>query len=215
MEYDMILSKKVLRALGVFSLVAALGGCAGMASVYDSDFSCPNSEKGMCGSVETAHGRALDETKNKKNNSLGNIRSETELEDDVSTPIPDKDFDSVLKEMERCAKNGDSKCVAKKREQLAAIYQTAEDVGREREQFKLKASEQKLRLEALEQYVKASKNAPVRTGQRVMETVVLPYKSDFGALVGERTLWVVVEDGEWVWQINNKKTVKVGLGNVQ
>lgn len=56
-----------------------------------------------------------------------------------------------------------------------------------------------LRLELLTEYAKGNKAPAVRTLPVIMETVILPYQTGFGTLAGERTLWVPVEDANWVW----------------
>ena len=56
-----------------------------------------------------------------------------------------------------------------------------------------------IRREYLGQYAQGQKAPAVRTPPVIMETYILPYQTEFGTLAGERTLWITVEDAEWVW----------------
>jgi len=198
-----------------------IGGCLSLSSCaidgYKSDYSCPQMQDGKCVSLETAMQEAVDKSvsdnakisgaKVESNYAPDPVEERTFLLKDV------KNFDSVVLAYEKCVRDASGSC-SKERAAVMDYYSSAEDRGRAKEVHSTNMEERSTKLAAMEKLVSGSGTVPIRQQDAIMQITIMPYQTESGALVSERTIWVVVQPGNWSWATNigNKKIGQPGLG---
>jgi len=207
------------KSSSVISLVFAsflLASCATMDG-YNSEFSCPQKENGKCVSVQSAYEESLAAAEHGEKGAKQVIESawapdpaeeRAFLQNDV------KNFDSVVTTYEKCLKDPEHRSCEKERQAVKDYYNTAEDRGRAKEVHSTNMEERLTKIAAMEQIAEGSGIMPVRQADAVMQVTIMPYQTDDGFMVSERTLWVVVAPGQWTWTTNigSKKSKNPKLG---
>ena len=194
------------RPILMFLLLGALcilPGCAKTLGIYDTDYGCPRMENGECLPVDEAHEKAVADSygQEKKEavvhtNFIPDPREEEEfLDKEVNS------FKTALRKFEFCMsrKRSEQAC-AEERDKLLDQFKTAEDRGRAKELHGVDMQERVVRLAAMESMVdRGSNTIPIRQPDTVLELHIMPYRTGFGALVSERVIWIVVQEGAWTW----------------
>ena len=159
-------------------------GCS--VAPYGGDFSCPAPGKGTCGSVQDAYSSAIDGEKNATGSD--------------SQELSSYNTDNLLSKLERCSKAGDTACVKETRKLLKETLRKQKKEGKIKKNKKSLAAEETRKLRALRQASdNGTKAVPTRTEPVVMKTVILPYETNNGFLAGKRSMWIVVDKGDWVF----------------
>lgn len=211
--------QKFFRTILMLSVSAlCLSGCA--MDGYKSDYSCPQMQDGKCVSLETAMQEAYDRAHDDESKVSG-ARIESAYAPD---PIEErafllndvKNFDAVMLTYEKCLRDTPGKC-DKEREAVTNYYNTAEDRGRAKEVHSTNMEERATKLAAMEKIASNTGVAPIRQPDAIMPITIMPYQTESGNLVSERTIWVVVQPGNWTWttDIGDKKSGKPGLGETR
>lgn len=154
---------------------------------YKSNFSCPQSEDGVCASITDVHDFAVQGDRTESYD-INGINEQATNED--------TNLDDLFSELNRCAKNNDRKCISETRQKIESIIKTSESRGRYHERIENRYKREDQKLRSLSNQKEAP--GPQRTDQTLMQIVILPYEGKSGELFGKREAWVVVDQGSWV-----------------
>ncbi len=219
---------KILLCLSAFLI---LPGCAMLP--YKETFDCPQQERGRCVSVNEAHRLSGDaeqrpETAIAREWELALEKFQTAVdsgvEDDIAarqkdlvalfTPARSEEFEAALGQYRKAASLKDHDAVASAEAKLKSLHAAAVTaVSQSRIDAEVARTE--LRQELLGNYARGQKAPAVRTPPVIMETHILPFQTQFGTLAGERTIWVTVEEAEWVWPDSAASPDSGKVGGVQ
>lgn len=196
-------SARVLNTLFLFVLLSMLPGCAKTLGIYDTDYGCPRMENGECIPVEEAHQKAVAES-NGTNAKSAVVHTNFTPDPREEEKFLEKEVDSfktALRSFEFCmSKKRSEEACKEERDKLLDQFKTAEDRGRAKELHGVDMQERVVRLAAMESMVdRGSNTIPIRQPDTVLELHIMPYRTAFGALVSERVIWIVVQEGAWTW----------------
>lgn len=219
---------RVFFCLAIFLLMP---GCAMLP--YKDTFDCPQQERGQCVSVSTAH-RLSSGTEGHSEALIARdleaalIKFQTAVnsgvEKDIAerqkelvkllAPVQSEEFAAALKQYREAVKIQDKQAVASAEAKLKALHASAvAAISQSRIDAEIARTE--LRQEFLGRYAAGQKAPAVRTPPVIMETYIMPYQTEFGTLVGEGTIWVTVEEAEWVWPDTASSSDAGTVGGVQ
>jgi hypothetical protein len=190
-----------------YALLVLLLSCSACTKMlnggYETDFTeCPRSELGQCMSVEDAHESASEATYGGNGRKGGGGDRYDASYYSGAFPVGDdenssqKPLEVLIDELKQCAKDKDSKCVASREKEIEAYNRKTVDRTLARKQFKEDLEGHTLKMASL---IAASNDGdmPIRSEDRYMELILLPYKTETGAMASSRKYWFVVEEGEW------------------
>jgi hypothetical protein len=219
---------RILLCLSVFLI---LPGCAMLP--YKDTFDCPQQERGRCVSVNEAHRLSGDAEQRPATVIARELELALEkfqaavqsgVEDDIAarhkdlvalfTPAQSEEFEAALGQYRKAARLKDKNAVASAEAALKSLHTSAlTAAGQSRIDAEIAGTE--LRQELLGSYARGKKAPAVKTPPVIMETHILPFQTDFGTLAGERTIWVTVEEAEWVWPDSAASPDSGKVGGVQ
>lgn len=186
--------------------VMLLGGCAAMP--YNEDFACPQMENGQCISVENAYETSLGNASASQASPLSSgeqervasaVVSDASHTENGTEMLDDESFNKALQQYQRAVRSQSKEGIAEAKAQLQTLYSSSVEIGRHAERLEAIVTEEKTRLGFLGAYALGQRSPGVRKPATLMETYILPYQTHTGALAGERTLWIPVEEATWVW----------------
>jgi len=167
----------------VVVMTTFMAGCSAMP--YKTEFSCPEGEKGQCTSVQNAYEY---------------VRKVEDDPDSVKRTADEPgDFGDLLSKYERCVERKDSRCMREMENKITTMFQAAKQVGVDAERMNQQAMEEDTRRDMLRKYATGRESQAVFMPPTVMEVFILPYQTESGALAGERTFWLTLNQGKWVW----------------
>lgn len=191
---------KYLATFLFFIISMSLSGCAKTLGIYETEYGCPQTESGECVSVENAHSAATGAIPGKDAIISEYIPDPAEEEEFLVQEVGN--FDALLGEYDKCVKKkgqGHDDC-QDIQNKLKGHYLSAEDRGRSKELHGVSMQERVTQLAMMSAMASGSSTTiPVRQPDTVMELHILPYRTDNGTLASERTMWVVVQEGQWTW----------------
>ena len=198
----------MLRDMVILIAVVLLAGCAGTMP-YDSDFTCPQMEKGVCGSTESVYSMAMSESDNRigrKPVGYQAIHREAAAGENLDKAMTEAAH-QLSHDLLSCMNHriGQAKCISDaklKFENTVAILEA------KREKIRAEKSERKLaeelRRKMLSSLVPGQETSQrtLRTKPKIIRVMFLPYRTKNDFLAGTRYNWMVVDFGKWVFATN-------------
>lgn len=219
---------RIILCLSVFLLMP---GCAMLP--YKDTFDCPQQERGRCVSVSEAHRLsngteqhpdalvardlelALEKFQAAVNSGVdGDIAARQKDLVKLITPAQSEEFEAALSQYRKAVKLQGKDAVASAEAKLKSLHAAAITVISQ-SRINAEIARTELRQEFLGRYAHGQKAPAVRTPPVIMETHILPFQTEFGTLAGERSIWITVEEAEWVWPDSVGSPDSGNVGSVQ
>lgn len=187
--------KKLILLAVLVMAVGALTGCSTIMP-YESEFSCPNADKGKCVSVYEAQRHAVETSRS----SQDDIESGLIISDPMASAVQSESLDELVDKLEACSERGQSNCAKETRKEINKKIKEIKGEGNKRENKKSLQTQEMARIDALRDMVrKGETDTPVRTPAIMMELYIAPYETKDGVLAGARNMWFVVREAQWVF----------------
>ncbi|MDR3176938.1 MAG: TraV family lipoprotein [Desulfovibrio sp.] len=187
---------------------------------YETDFTdCPRAETGECMSVEQAHLNAREKTFGGEYSRRGADRygadeyegAFPEGDDENSSQKP---LEVLIAELKDCVREKDNKCMESREKEIEAYNRKIEDRAVARRQFKEDLEQRSMKSTLPANASRSWGEMPLRTEDRMMELVLLPYQTETGAMASARKYWFVIEEGQWGFDPLGKDAGKRTIGRL-
>lgn len=180
--------RKKLAFLTILTVASLnFGGCAkALNPAGSSDFSCPNSENGVCASVKDVYQNRQDIEGYKNERAYKDLPSEDEYiqrECGVEKFLEDENTYRI--------------CKRKAKEEYKELVKN-------RHKKAIGETKNPLKNNSFKNVVKAKEGIPIRQPEKVTRIWIAPYENDMGDLVYSHFIYVIEDPSDWVFTSEDK-----------